>query len=445
MDESSIPLDRPLESVLRAVQSAADEARRMEEEIPAPPPAPETPPGSPPAAAGAAMESEAEILIELKPITPDIETSKELLELDHAAEIPEAAALPEATVVQEASGAPVMDGPPPIRPQTGGSPAAALINELQALLTSFPDEVQKLQQRTGGKGLEIGARMLASLRDSLSTLSPQGYSSQWGAMGMSEPGAAMDEFGLDPVYEEKLQPFFDFLYYYYFRAEVSGIEKVPAQGRCMLVVNHSGALPYDAIMLRTAFQNDHPAQRQLRFLVEDSIFYFPVLGPMMSRVGGVRACQENGERLLESGQLISVFPEGLLGMGKLFGERYQLQRFGRGGFIKLALRTGTPIVPAAIVGAEEIHPLVAKLRVGRSLGLPFVPVTFTFPWLGPLGLMPFPAKWRIAFGDPAPLKQYSPADAEDPVLVQRLSMDIRGRVQELLNGLLQSRRSVLAG
>ena len=142
----------------------------------------------------------------------------------------------------------------------------------------------------------------------------------------------------------------------------------------MLVVNHSGTLPMDGAMLLHALKRDHRAHRHLRILFEDLVFYFPFLGSMMNRIGGVRACQENAERLLDAGQLIGVFPEGVQGIGKPFKKRYQLQRFGRGGFVKLALRTRSPILPVAVVGAEESYPMIARVRwFRRSLDIPYLP------------------------------------------------------------------------
>ena len=144
-----------------------------------------------------------------------------------------------------------------------------------------------------------------------------------------------------------------------------------------------------------------PTRRSIRFLVEDFVYLSPFMGTFMSRIGGVRACPENATWLLKKGELVVVFPEGVKGLGKLYRDRYQLQRFGRGGFIRLAIKTGAPIIPTAVIGAEEIHPTIWKSSIlAKSMGIPYLPVTPTFPWMGPLGLVPFPTKWEIIFFNP---------------------------------------------
>jgi 1-acyl-sn-glycerol-3-phosphate acyltransferase len=272
------------------------------------------------------------------------------------------------------------------------------------------------------------------------------YLRQWGRLGMRNRSEEVDDFGLDPVYEASIRPFADFLYRRYFRVETEGLSNVPAEGRCLLVANHSGTLPLDGFMLRAAFRLDHPTGRELRWLAEDAVYYLPFVGAFMSRVGGVRACQENAERLLGKESLAAVFPEGIKGIGKLFRDRYKLQRFGRGGFIRLCLRTGTPLLPCAIVGAEEASPLLYRDELlSRLLGLPYLPVTPTFPWLGPLGLLPAPTKWRIRVGEPIRFEDHGPDAAEDPVLVGSLAERVRERIQELVDQTLTERRSVWFG
>jgi 1-acyl-sn-glycerol-3-phosphate acyltransferase len=256
----------------------------------------------------------------------------------------------------------------------------------------------------------------------------------------------IDEFGMDYEFALKVKPFFDFLYYNYWRVTVKNIHNIPDQGRGLVVSNHSGTLPYDGSMIRLASVNDHPSQRDVRFLVEDFVYHFPFLGTFMHRTGGVRACPENAARLLESDHVVAVFPEGVKGIGKLYKHRYRLQRFGRGGFIRLALRTGSPIIPAAVIGAEEIHPLLYKSTfMAKPLGVPYIPVTPTFPLLGPFGLIPLPSKWMIIFGEPISWKQYGPKHAEDPLLVNRLSEEVRTRIQEMIFEGLAARRSVWFG
>jgi 1-acyl-sn-glycerol-3-phosphate acyltransferase len=256
----------------------------------------------------------------------------------------------------------------------------------------------------------------------------------------------VDEFGFDPVYSEAVEPLFEFLYERYWQVETRGIEHIPAEGRAVLVCNHSGAVPWDAGMVLFAVRREHPAQRALRPLVEDSIYHLPFIGSWFSRLGGVRACQENAQRLLERDELVAVFPEGMKGVGKLFRDRYKLQRFGRGGFVKLCLRTRAPVIPVAIIGAEEIHPVLARVTgPARLLGLPYIPITPTFPWLGPLGLVPLPAKWIIAFGEPMPIgPDHGPAAATNELLVTRLAEEVRQRIQSMIIDLLREREAASA-
>jgi 1-acyl-sn-glycerol-3-phosphate acyltransferase len=266
-------------------------------------------------------------------------------------------------------------------------------------------------------------------------------------LAMRDRSDVVDEFGRDPMVASRVKPMLDFLYRKYFRVEVSGVEHIPDTGRGLLVANHSGTLPYDGALLMHAVRTDSPAHREVRPLVEDFVFHFPYLGTFINRIGGVRACQENAERLLAQDQLVAVFPEGIKGVGKLYKERYRLQRFGRGGFIKLALRMGAPIIPVAIVGAEEIHPMVAKVTwLAKSIGVPYIPVTPTFPLLGPLGLLPLPSKWHMKIGAPIDYAQrYGPSAVHDRILVNKLAESVRSSIQDMIDELLSQRKSVLFG
>ena len=256
-------------------------------------------------------------------------------------------------------------------------------------------------------------------------------------------GPGFDEFGMDPAFMEWLRPFFEFLYYAYFRVEAEGVKNLPAEGPAILVANHSGALPYDGVMINLAVFNEHAKHRNVRFLVEDFVFATPLLRDFISRAGGVRACHENATKLIDRGELIVVFPEGTKGVGKSFDERYRLRRFGRGGFVKLAMRTGAPVVPVAVVGAEEIHPIIWKSEaLARPFGLPFIPFTPTFPWLGPLGLVPLPTKWRIVFGKPIRFAHFKPRDAENEALVQDHAERIKNSIQSTIDSILKKRRSI---
>jgi 1-acyl-sn-glycerol-3-phosphate acyltransferase len=277
-------------------------------------------------------------------------------------------------------------------------------------------------------------------------LSSDFYLRKWGRLGMRNRSEEVDDFGFDPVYEKKAQPLFDFLYEKYFRVTVEGMDHVPAEGRCLLVANHSGTLPYDGVMIKVAVKREHAARRDVRWLAEDFLFHMPFLGSISNRIGAVRACQENAERLLRKEALVAVFPEGVKGIGKLFKERYRLQRFGRGGFVKLCLRTGTPIVPVAVIGAEEASPMLGRIEyLSKAIGVPYIPITPTFPWLGPLGLVPAPTKWRIVFGERIDFDGYGPEAADDEILVGRLAERVRATIQGMLDQGVTERRSIFFG
>jgi 1-acyl-sn-glycerol-3-phosphate acyltransferase len=278
-------------------------------------------------------------------------------------------------------------------------------------------------------------------------LSPEFYARQYGRAGLRSRSEEVDEFGLDPMFESRLLPTLDFLYDRYFRVAVEGVHHIPTEGRCLIVANHSGGpLPYDGAMLRTAVRREHTQNRELRWLAEDFIYYLPFVGTFMNRIGAVRACQENAERLLNKGELVAVFPEGAKGIGKLYRDRYKLQRFGRGGFIRLCLRTRTPIVPCAIVGAEEANPMLYRFEyMTKSLGIPYFPITPTFPALGALGLMPAPTKWKIRFGEPFTWNGYGTESADDDILIGRLSERVRASIQTMLDRMVRERKSVWFG
>lgn len=256
----------------------------------------------------------------------------------------------------------------------------------------------------------------------------------------------VDEFGFDPRFTETVRPFLEFLYAAWWRVETTGIEHVPLEGPAVIVGNHSGVLPWDGLMINVAVRHEHVARRECRMLALDMFALLPFLAPLLTRTGAIRASPENGERLLRKGELVGVFPEGVKGVGKRFHDRYKLARFGRGGFVRLALRTGAPIVPCAVVGAEEIHPMLASANwIGRPFGLPYLPITPTFPLLGPLGFVPLPTKWTIDFADPLDTESYGPEAAEDPILVNRLAEQVRGTIQGVIDGRLARRRSVWFG
>ena len=259
---------------------------------------------------------------------------------------------------------------------------------------------------------------------------------RWRRVAMWGRSDVVDEFGRDPKASARWEPIFEFLYSRWFRVHAIGVDHVPQTGGAILVCNHAGTLPYDSAMVMHAVRRDHAARRDVRPLVEDAVFHLPYLGPLMNRIGGVRACPENAERLLRNGEVVAVFPEGVKGMSKLWRDRYRLQRFGRGGFVKLALRMRVPIIPVAVIGAEEATPMLGKITwFTKHLGVPWIPVTPTFPWLGLTGLLPLPSRWIVKFADPIHLTDLSPEAADDRLLVGRLADQIRAQIQALVDDL----------
>ncbi|UED84942.1 lysophospholipid acyltransferase family protein [Streptomyces profundus] len=254
----------------------------------------------------------------------------------------------------------------------------------------------------------------------------------------------VDDFGYDEdLTDEVLMTLLRPVFERYFRVEVRGIENVPDEGGALIVANHSGTLPWDGLMAQVAVRDRHPAGRRLRLLAADLVFQLPVVNELARKAGHTLACAEDAQELLERGELVGVMPEGFKGIGKPFAERYKLQRFGRGGFVSTALRARAPIVPCSIVGAEEIYPMVGNARtVARLLGLPYFPVTPTFPWLGPLGAIPLPTKWTIEFGEPIETGDLPPEAADDPMLMFQLTDQVRETIQHTLYKLLVARRSV---
>lgn len=325
--------------------------------------------------------------------------------------------------------------------------AASEADALRDRVRALEDELRRLEDRTRDGAREgVPVALARLLQEGLRGVRWESVARALSAVYFSWHSEDVDAFGFDRKFTESVRPFFEFLYTVWWRVEASGVENVPADGAGLIVANHSGVLPYDGLMINVAVRHEHPARRECRMLALDMFALLPFLAPWLTKSGAVRANPENGERLLRSGELVGVFPEGVKGVGKRFRDRYKLARFGRGGFVRLALRTGAPIVPCAVVGGEEIHPVIAKADwIGRPLGLPYVPITPTFPWLGPLGLVPLPTKWSLDFADPVRTDGYGPEAAEDPILVNRLSEQVRATVQRMIDGRLARRRSVWFG
>ena len=246
--------------------------------------------------------------------------------------------------------------------------------------------------------------------------------------------ALADVLGTDAI-----EVLLEALYRYWWRVETVGLERVPASGRVMLVANRGGALvPYEALMIREAVRRARP-------LLDDWMAELPLLGAALARVGAVRAAPATLRRLLVRGGAVIACPES--NHPKPFRARYRLGRFGRGAFARVAIATGTPIVPVAVIGAEEVHPVLARLDLpGRLLGLPTLPVTPTFPWLGLWGLVPLPTKWTLLFGEPLDVAaRHGASDASDATRVARLRDQVRERLQALVLEGLRRRRSLFLG
>jgi 1-acyl-sn-glycerol-3-phosphate acyltransferase len=254
----------------------------------------------------------------------------------------------------------------------------------------------------------------------------------------------VDPFGFDPELTERvLLPLVRPVVRRYFRVEWRGLENVPATGAALLVGNHAGTIPVDAVVMKFGVLDEHPAHRHVRLLAAELAFRMPFVGGLARKSGNTPASPEDAFRLLSEGALLGVFPEGYKGVGKPYRERYRLQRFGRGGFIELALRARAPVVPVAIVGSEEIYPKIADARLlARMLGLPYFPITPFFPWLGPLGAIPLPSKWIVEFGTPITTDGYDEDAWQDAMLVFELTDTIRDVIQQTLYRNLMSRRSV---
>ncbi|MGZ8737161.1 MAG: 1-acyl-sn-glycerol-3-phosphate acyltransferase [Nocardioides sp.] len=253
---------------------------------------------------------------------------------------------------------------------------------------------------------------------------------------------AVDEYGFDPEVTERfflsaIRPIKE----KWFRVEVRGVENIPTEGGALVVSNHSGTIPVDGLMTMVSV-HDHTG-RNLRPLGADLVFRLPIVGELARKGGATLACNEDAQRMLSGGELVGVWPEGFKGIGKPYAERYKLQRFGRGGFVSAAIRTGVPIVPCSVVGAEEIYPLVGNVpALARLLGVPYIPITPFFPLLGPLGLVPLPSKWLIEFGEPIRTDSYDGGAADDPMLVFNVTDQVRETIQQTLYTLLMQRRSV---
>jgi len=333
----------------------------------------------------------------------------------------------------------------PDEPTTSGQETAAESAPSDRLLSDAP-RAESVTEREPADGIPYGDWLAA-----FSTAALEVFGERWESR-LAEFLAflrrrvtgdyTVDEYGFDAEITERfllsaLRP----IAQKWFRVEVRGVENIPAEGGALVVSNHSGTVPVDGLMTMVSV-HDHTG-RNLRPLGADLVFKMPVVGEMARRSGVTLACNEDAQRMLAGGELVGVWPEGFKGIGKAYSDRYRLQRFGRGGFVSAALRTGVPIVPCAVVGAEEIYPLVGNVpALARLLGVPYIPITPFFPWLGPLGMVPLPSKWLIEFGEPIRTDSYDEGAADDPMLVFNVTDQVRETIQQTLYTLLMQRRSV---
>ena len=288
---------------------------------------------------------------------------------------------------------------------------------------------------------EDPVRAVRSLAESLG-LDPDDAAAEVSAFLRSrvEGDYPVDTFGFDvQLTEAVFLPLLRPLVRSWFRVELRGAENLPTTGPALLVSNHAGALPLDGMVLHTVVFDE--IGRHLRMLGADLIFATPFSADLARKTGTTLACPEDAERLLQAGELVSVFPEGFKGLGKRYADRYKLQRFGRGGFVSTAVRASVPIIPVSIVGSEEIYPVLGRLpRLARALGLPYFPLTPTFPWLGPLGAVPLPSRWVIEVGEAITTDELPPGAADDPMVVFDVTDQVRETIQQTLYTLLMQRR-----
>ncbi len=338
--------------------------------------------------------------------------------------------------------------PTPTAPQAPSPDAARLraaADRLGALEHRVESTLEGLEHRLADVAGRAGlASAAGELRETLARLLPRVKHALGSAIDLArllEPPERLDRYGLDARFHERAQPLLDLLYATWWRTEARGLDRVPPAGAAIVVANHAGAVPWDALVLRHALHRDHPARRDLRPLLDDREAGLPVFGALAIRLGAIRAAPEPAERILRDGGLLGVFPEGSAVARKAWGERYCIERFGRGGFVKLALRTGAPIIPCAIVGSEEASPAISRPGwLGAALGLPALPLDSLR--VGAAGLVPLPSRWSLRFGDPIDLGGAGPDAVHDPSTVSALTERVRSTLQAMLDEDLAARRSV---
>jgi 1-acyl-sn-glycerol-3-phosphate acyltransferase len=310
---------------------------------------------------------------------------------------------------------------------------------IDAALGELEGRIEELAARAGlgtleGELREALARLVPSLRHRLGSLGE--------LVRLLEPPERLDRHGMDPRFAERLTPILDFLYASWWRVQVRGVEAVPSTGPVLVVANHAGVVPWDALVLRHALRRDHPARRDLRPLLDDRECALPVFGPAAVRAGAIRASAEAAEWVLARGGAVGVFPEGSAGARKPWRDRYTLVRFGRGGFAKVALRTRAAIVPCAIVGSEEASPGISRTGwLAERLGVPLLAANPVLR-LAPAALVPLPSRWTLRFGPPIEVAEHPPAAADDPGIVNALTERARSSIQAMLDEDVAARSSV---
>src|SRR6202158_92832 len=257
---------------------------------------------------------------------------------------------------------------------------------------------------------------------------------------------ASDPFGYDPAFHRRVRPYAELLYRRYWRVQTDGLEHVPGVGPAIIVANHSGGIPFDASMIGTSIDLEHPQHRLVRFLYDRFVAQMPLMGDFYNRLGSAVASFQNARGLLERGDLVGLFPEGVEGVAKGIAQRYRLQPFHTG-FVRLSLLLRVPIIPTAVVGAEEIYPIIGKWqRLGplkELLHVPYVPVTPLFPLFGLFGMIPLPTKWHMRFGAPIRLYDNRRMTRMPPrKTVEAYAERVRRRIQAMVHKLLAERESI---
>ncbi|MFN8471648.1 MAG: lysophospholipid acyltransferase family protein [Anaerolineae bacterium] len=255
-----------------------------------------------------------------------------------------------------------------------------------------------------------------------------------------------DAYGYDSDFVEMVKPLFDFLYGNYWRVQAFGVNNLPEEGGALLIANSSGLFPWDSLMVMTAVQREHDVPRLVRGLYASWMSPLPFASDFFNKMGMVMGVTDNARRLLTEGEPVLVFPEASKPTGKLFRDRYRVEPFGKTALVSLAVRANVPIIPVAVVGAEEAYPVVAQsTKLGRPLGLPYFPFTLTWPWTGLFGLLPLPSKWTIEFGAPITPDEWPPDAAYDSDAIEELTEGVRRRIQAMLYDRLKERKSIILG